>query len=169
MSLRELPAPGVCPTDFPGLSHYTEKAGPEKGRHAFDISLYGINLIKQLVAEHGLNCEFEESGSLVTAMDHRQARALEHDCNTFKAMGLDASVIQGRELEAEIKSPRYIAGMTFPYTGIVNPFKLARGMKALVEKMGVEIFEHTVVMRITPGRMHQVETVCRHLLSDQAM
>ena len=44
--------------DFPGLSHYTDKAGPEKGRHAFNISLYGINLIKQLVTEHGLDCEF---------------------------------------------------------------------------------------------------------------
>jgi glycine/D-amino acid oxidase-like deaminating enzyme len=100
-------------------------------------------LIKQLVAEHGLDCEFEENGSLVTAMDDKQARALEHDCNTFKAMRARRFGHTGQGAEAEIKSPRYIAGMTFPYTGIVNPFKLARGMKALVEEMGVEILEHT--------------------------
>ncbi len=149
---------GFVDTRVPGIYDYIEKAGPEKGRHAFDISLYGINLIKQLVSEHGLDCDFEENGSLVTALNDKQARALEHDCDTFKAMGLETSIIQGPELEAQIMSPRYIAGLTFPYTGIVNPYKLARGMKALVETMGVEILERTVVMRLTPGRKHRIET-----------
>ncbi|CAB1059143.1 hypothetical protein D1BOALGB6SA_3901 [Olavius sp. associated proteobacterium Delta 1] len=152
---------GFVDTRVPGIYDYIEKAGYEKGRHAFDISLYGINLIKQLVPEYGLDCEFEENGSLVTAMDDKQARALERDCATFKAMGLEASIIQGPELEAQIKSPRYIAGLTFPYTGIVNPYKLARGMKALVEDMGVEILEKTVVMRFTPsvGQMGEFKNI----------
>lgn len=149
---------GFVDTRVPGWANYAEKVGPENGRHAFDLSLYGINLIKQLVAEHGLDCEFEENGSLVTAMDNKQAQALEHACSSYKAMGLDASIIQGTELQTEINSPRYIAGLTFPYTGIVNPYKLARGMKDLVEKLGVEILERTVAMRFTPGRMHRVET-----------
>ena len=45
---------GFVDTRVPGLSHYTEKAGPEKGRHAFDISLYGINLIKWYAQRWGV-------------------------------------------------------------------------------------------------------------------
>jgi glycine/D-amino acid oxidase-like deaminating enzyme len=149
---------GFVDTRVPGWSRYYKAAGPEKGRRAFDLGRYGIHLIKQMVDEHGLDCEFEENGSLVTAMNEKQIRALESDCRNYKAMGLDASVVQGKELETHIKSPRYIAGLTFPYTGILNPYKLARGMKALVEGMGVEILERTVVMRFTPGRMHRVDT-----------
>ena len=33
--------------------------------------------------------------------------------------------------------PRYVAGLKFPYGGIVNPAKLARGMKRVVEGLGV--------------------------------
>ena len=73
-------------------------------------------------------------------------------------MGLDATLLQGKELEAEVRSPRYVAGLKFPYGGILNPAKLARGMKAVIEGAGVEVCERTLVLRVTPGKTHRVET-----------
>jgi glycine/D-amino acid oxidase-like deaminating enzyme len=73
-------------------------------------------------------------------------------------MGLDATLVQGRALEAEIRSSRYLAALKFPYGGIVNPAKLARGMKVAVERAGVEICERTRVLRVRPGRVHRIET-----------
>jgi glycine/D-amino acid oxidase-like deaminating enzyme len=134
---------GYCGAGIPGLMDYVDEAGPELGRKAFDATLYGMGQIRELVSEHGVECEFEENGMLEAAMDEEQAEHM---------------LVQGKELEAEIKSPRYIAGLKFPYGGIVNPAKLARGMKSVIENAGVEVRERSVVMRVTPGKVHRVET-----------
>jgi gamma-glutamylputrescine oxidase len=149
---------GFCDAGFSGLLPYVESVGPERGRKAFDVSLFGINQIKRLVAEEGIQCDFEENGMLETAMNEAQAKQLEQHAARYKAMGLETTLVSGKDLEAEIKSPRYVAGLKFPYGGILNPAKLARGMKPVVERAGVEVHERTVVLRVTPGKVHRVET-----------
>ncbi len=149
---------GLCDSGVPGLRSFIEEEGPEAGRKAFDATLYGIQQVRKLVTEHGLDCDFEENGMLEAAIDEEQAKELEKSHATYKSLGLDAILVQGKELEAEIKSPRYIAAMKFPYGAILNPAKLARGLKPIVEKAGVEIRERTLVMRVTPGKVHRVET-----------
>ncbi|HVM97513.1 MAG TPA: FAD-binding oxidoreductase, partial [Candidatus Acidoferrales bacterium] len=149
---------GFCDAGFSGLLRYVESAGPELGRKAFDASLYGIQQIKRLIAEHGVACDFEENGMLEAATDDEQAKQLEHHFATYKAMGLEATLLHGKALEAEIRSPRYVAGLKFPYGAILNPAKLARGLKDVVECDGVEVRERTVVLRVTTGKVHRVET-----------
>jgi len=149
---------GFCDAGFSGLLAYVHAAGPERGRKAFDASLYGIAQIKQMVREHGVQCDFEENGMLEAALNEEQAEHLEQHRATYASMGLDATQVQGRALEAEIRSPRYVAGLKFPYGAILNPAKLARGMKTVVERAGVEVRERTLVLRVTPGKVHRVET-----------
>ena len=62
------------------------------------------------------------------------------------------------QLEVEIKSPLFIAGLVTPYGANLNPAKLARGMKRVVEEHGVVVKERSVVTRITPGKTNQVDT-----------
>ncbi|RJP25707.1 MAG: FAD-dependent oxidoreductase [Candidatus Abyssobacteria bacterium SURF_5] len=149
---------GFCDAGIPGLMDYVHEAGPELGRKAFDATLYGLKQIRELSTEHGVKCDFEENGMLEAAMDEEQAENLEKEYELYKTMGLDATIVQGQELKMEVNSPRYLALLKFPYGGIVNPAKLARGMKPLIEKAGVEVHECTVVMRVTPGKQHRVET-----------
>ena len=149
---------GFCDAGFSGFLQYVEAAGPERGREAFDASLYGINQIKRLVGEYGVQCDFEENGMLETALNDAHAKELERHLATYRAMGLDATLLQGRDLEAEIRSPRYVAALKFPYGGIVNPAKLARGMKGVIERAGVEVRERTLVLGVTPRKVHRVET-----------
>jgi glycine/D-amino acid oxidase-like deaminating enzyme len=149
---------GFCDAAVPGFSEYFKKYGPEKGRKAFDATLYGIDQIKELTLRYDVDCDFEENGMLEAAVNDEQAKALEEEIGKYKELGLKATLIQGKELEAEIRSPRYVAGLKFPYGGIVNPVKLARGMKSMVEELGVEVRERTVVMRVNPGKKHRIET-----------
>jgi len=149
---------GFCDAGVPGLRSFIEEAGPEAGRKAFDATLYGIRQIRELVAEHGVDCDFEENGMLEAAVDEEQAKELEKSHEVYKSLGLNATLIQGKELEAEIKSPRYVAGMKFPYGAVLNPAKLALGLKPVVERAGVEVRERTLVLRVTPGKIHRIET-----------
>jgi glycine/D-amino acid oxidase-like deaminating enzyme len=131
---------------------------PEVQRREIDVSMHGIGQVRKMVSEHNIDCDFEENGMLYTAMNHEQAARLEEDHEKFKSLGLEATMLHGKDLEAEIRSPLFVTGMKYPYGGIVNPAKLARGMKPLIEKLGVKVRERTVVMRVTPGRMHRIET-----------
>lgn len=149
---------GFCDAGFSGLLHYIGAVGPELGRKAFDASLFGINQVKRLVAEDGVQCDFEQNGMLEAAIDEQQAQQLERHHATYQSMGLDTTLVHGKELEAEVRSPRYIAGLKFPYGAILNPAKLARGMKPVIERAGVEVCERTVVLRVIPGKLHRVET-----------
>ena len=149
---------GFCDAGFSGLLGYVKAAGPELGRKAFEASLFGIDQVKRMVAEHGVQCDFEQNGMLEAALDEQQAQQLDRHHATYKSLGLETTLVQGKELEAEVRSPRYVAGLKFPYGAILNPAKLARGMKPVIERAGVEVWERTVVMRVTPGKVHHVET-----------
>jgi glycine/D-amino acid oxidase-like deaminating enzyme len=158
---------GFCDAGFSGLLPWAQEVGPERGRKAFDASLFGLAQIKRMVAEHGVQCDFEENGMLGAAMTDEQAAELEALQALYRSMGLEATLIQGRELEAQIRSPRYVAGLMFPYGGIVNPAKLARGVKTVVERDGVAIFERTRVLRVEPGTTHRIETEMGELRAPQ--
>jgi len=135
-----------------------EQTDPERRQQDLEVSLHGLNQIKMLVSEYGVECDFQENGMLEVALDEKQARELEAYREALESFGLEASLLQGKALEAEIRSPLFVAGLNQPYGATLNPAKLARGMKRVIEEIGVEVRERTVVTRITPGKINLVDT-----------
>ena len=131
---------------------------PEVRQKNLDVSFYGLKFIKRMISEYGVVCDLEENGMLEVALNEKHVRGLEEFQSYLKSFGLDSTLLRGEELETEIKSPLFIAGLNNPYGAILNPAKLAREMKKVVEEVGVEVRERTVVTRITPGKINHVDT-----------
>ena len=147
---------GFCiATDLVGE---TENVDSETRQKNLDVSFYGLKFIKRMIAEHGVECDLEENGMLEVALNEKQVRGLDEFKDELKSFGLDSTLLCGDELDTEIKSSRFIAGLKNPHGAILNPAKLAREMKRVVEEVGVDVRERTVVTRITPGKTNLVDT-----------
>jgi glycine/D-amino acid oxidase-like deaminating enzyme len=135
-----------------------EQSDPELCQQSLEVSSYGVEFIKKMITEYGIDCDFNESGMLSVAINEKQTNELEEYRADLESFGLRSTLIQGKELEKEIKSPLFVAGLKEPHGAILNPAKLAYEMKRVVEKIGVEIKERTVVTRITPGKVNLIDT-----------
>jgi glycine/D-amino acid oxidase-like deaminating enzyme len=131
---------------------------PQLLQDRIDVSFYGLKQVKQVIAEHGVDCDLQETGMLNVAFSENQARSLREYNENLQSIGLESRFLVGEEVEVELKSPRVIAAQVIPHGAVINPAKLARGMKRIVEELGVEVRERSVVTRITPGRVNVVDT-----------
>ncbi len=130
----------------------------EARKRNLKVSMQGLNQIKEFISEYGLDCDFDERGMLDTAMNEGQVKIMEREYEIVKDFGLNAEILYGKDLEKEIKSPRYIAALKTDHGATLDPAKLARGMKKIVENLGVEIRERSLVTRVVPGKVHHVDT-----------
>lgn len=139
------------------LLNWKEK-DPDRRRKDLEVSFYGHRQIEVMISEHGVDCEYEKNGMLDVALNDEQIKDLERFSSKLSLFGLDSTLVQGQELDAEIKSPLFVAGLKIPYGATLNPAKLVREMKRVVEEMGVEIRERSVVTHVSPGKVHAVDT-----------
>jgi len=140
------------------LLNDNDDVDPDQRRKNLEVSSYGLNFIKKMISDYEVECDLEENGMLEVALNSKHVRGLEEFQSYLSTYGLDATLLRGDELRNEIKSPRFIAGLNIPHGAILNPAKLVREMKRVVEEVGVEVRERTVVTRITPGKTNHIDT-----------
>jgi len=136
----------------------SKRTDPVAREKCLTVSRYGIRQIERFIDNLGLDCDFEQNGMLEMAMDDTQARFLEKEGRELSEWGFDVLFLQGESLKNEVKSSRYVAGLFIKEGATLNPAKLARGMKRIVEESGVEIREKSVVARVVPGKTHHIDT-----------
>ena len=98
-----------------------------------------LDAIEAAVHRYGIDCGFERTGSIAVATEEYQVAALREDAGQDGATFLDAGAVR-----AEVNSPTYLAGLWDKHgTAMVQPARLAWGLAAACERLGVRIFERT--------------------------
>jgi glycine/D-amino acid oxidase-like deaminating enzyme len=121
--------------------------GPANGRERFPdefatlqrLGAENLSAIEAAVGRYGIDCDFERTGTITVATDDYQVAELREAAESDGATFLDQEAMR-----AEVNSPTYLAGSwDREGTALVQPARLAWGLAAASERIGVRIAERT--------------------------
>lgn len=111
------------------------------------LGMQNLDEIEAIIAELGLDADFERNGAIDLATEPHQVEWLREAADGEHAVFLDTDAVR-----AEVHSPTYLAGLLRTAdSSLVHPAKLARALARACADLGVEIFEHSPVESIGDG------------------
>jgi gamma-glutamylputrescine oxidase len=144
--------------------------GRADARRLFDLSVEALDLTRSLIAEHTIDCDYRPNHVHVAVKPRHVtelqdwARELheEYDYPTAQLVNRD-------QLQAHVRSDRYLGGLIDSRSGHLHPLKFTQGVAGAAESAGALIFENSQVLRYEDGPEVVVHTGqgtvrCAHLV-----
>jgi gamma-glutamylputrescine oxidase len=116
--------------------------GAADARRIWDITVEGLALQRELIARHGIDCDYL-AGQMQVAIKPRQDADLRAEVETLNTRYDYPSIrmVEREELRATIASERYISGTYDANCGHLHPLNYTLGLAAAAERHGSRIFE----------------------------
>jgi glycine/D-amino acid oxidase-like deaminating enzyme len=161
---------GFAMTVF-GLSvWWSEKRfGAERARQAHLYMEAAVDLVGELITRNNIDCDARRSGFLRAATTPGYLKRIQEDVERVQRWGVQGIEWIGPEaLSRRVRSPVYLGAWWEPRCIILNPAKLARGMKRAAQNAGAVLYENTPVLSVeraaefalrTPGGVVKAERV----------
>ncbi len=105
-----------------------------------------LDAIEETIRRYDIDCRFERNGGLDVATEPHQVDELRELVEARQAAGHDVRLLDADATRALVNSPTYLAAQHDPHgTALVEPARLAWGLRAACYDLGVRIHEHTRV------------------------
>jgi gamma-glutamylputrescine oxidase len=154
---------------YAGQSAIEQQLPAAGARQAWDITVEGLDWLRQRIARHGIDCDYMP-GHLSLAVNARKARMLEawagHVARTYD---YPMQVIPPGAIGDWIASTRFHAGLFDPRAGHLHPLKYCLGLAGAARAAGVRLFEDSPVKQVAHGDPAVVSTAqgqvaCRYVV-----
>ncbi|WP_206613549.1 NAD(P)/FAD-dependent oxidoreductase [Parahaliea mediterranea] len=114
--------------------------------------------VEAVLAREGIDCDYHRGGGLFAAARYPEQRAtqLAH-LDHYRALGYseaDYRWLAGDELAARLRLHQPLGAIYTPHIARIHPAKLVRALAACVERLGVDVFEHSPVIGQAGGELH---------------
>jgi glycine/D-amino acid oxidase-like deaminating enzyme len=108
-----------------------------------------LDEIEQAVGRYGIDCDFARTGELAVATAGWQVDALRETAAAASTLGAEVRLLDAAGVRAAVNSPTYAGGL-WDVSGcaIVDPARLAWGLRRACLQAGVRIYEHTPVTSV---------------------
>ena len=105
-----------------------------------------LDAIEKAVADHGIECSWERTGELTVATAPWQVDALAELPDLARPVGSDLEWLDRDEVRRRVASPTYLGGvLDRDGVAMVDPARLARGLRDACLRSGVRLHENTPV------------------------
>lgn len=133
------------------LLHTAKKLGEENAGTAYRFMYGAVEHVKRIVAQHAIDCDLEATGYLLLNTCPARTRRARREIALAHRLGFAHEWLEGGALDEYIRGPHFHSGVFDPRPCVLNPAKLARGMKRIIEGLGVRVFEQTPLDALTDG------------------
>ncbi len=133
--------------------------GKQKATEAHHYMEKAVDLVGDLVKENKIDCDYERTGFLRVATSEKYKKRILHEIELVKSQGIEGiDWIDQEAVRREVNSPLYLGAWWEPRCALVNPAKLAWGMKAAAERLGARVYENSPVKTVSKGEKIVVKT-----------
>ncbi|MFH1136896.1 MAG: FAD-dependent oxidoreductase [Pseudomonadota bacterium] len=134
------------------LSITALRFGKAKARESHLYMERAVDLLRDLVKELNLDCDYEHPGFLRVATSDKYKKRIMHEVELAHKLGITGiEWLEKDRTRAEVDSPMYLGAWWEPRCGILNPAKLSWSWAEKVRSMGVEVHERTPVTEVKRG------------------
>lgn len=137
---------GFCESSLTHGPENGQQHVPQENDRLIGLGIENLDAIEEAIGRYGIDCDFERTGIINIATEQYQvdAMALEHD------PGSDRQWLDAEALRDHIRSPQYLGGLRETRTAsILDPAKLCWGLQRVIQDLGVEVYEHSIVRSLT--------------------
>jgi glycine/D-amino acid oxidase-like deaminating enzyme len=123
--------------------------GEKRARRLFETSLDSIGCLERLVAEEGLDCEYERSGHVQAAAKASHFESFRREQALLAAtFQHNVELVPASEQRRELGSPAYFGLLVDERSGAINPARFVHGLAGAANRAGAVIVEGAAVMSI---------------------
>ncbi len=160
----------VCPGHNKEHSYLVDKAGRNDADKLWQMSLESVELVKELVGKHNIQCDLK-SGIAYVAARPKDVQYM-HDSATYMQQELKYDGVRHlstAEVQDMLGTDQYYGGKLWTEAAHLHPLNYALGLAAAAVKAGVQIYENSRVSGYQAGSQAQVRTDkgvvrCRYIL-----
>ncbi|NEA65436.1 FAD-dependent oxidoreductase [Streptomyces sp. SID12488] len=124
---------------------------PDEIHRLQELGARNLDEIEKSVARHSLDCDFERTGEIDVATEPHQATELRawYEELDRKGLATGTEFLDTEAVREQVASPTFLAGL-HDRTGVamLNPAKLAWGLKRACLRLGVRVYEHTPALTL---------------------
>ncbi|MBT0566802.1 FAD-binding oxidoreductase [Williamsia sp. CHRR-6] len=129
-----------------------------------------LDEIEKSLVRLGVDADAERVGELDIANHDWQLDQLREHCDTAAQFGLPDVLLDTDAARATIASPMVLGATFDPHVMMLDPARLAWGLAAAAERLGVHIAEHTAVTGISRSRGRvRVSTAIGSITADRVV
>jgi len=113
-----------------------------------------VDEVGDVTEREGIDCHYARGGALYFAINRPQLDRIRRRYDMARSFGFDSEdyrLLSAREVTARINAAGVHGGMLATHCAALHPARLARGLAAVVERLGVHLHEGTAAIGTHPG------------------
>lgn len=125
---------------------------PKEMPKLVELGHKNLDGIEATIKQYNIDCDFIRSGEINVATEEYQVDELHEEAEESVAVGEHIQFLDRDQMRARANSPTYLAGIHDPSVALVNPARLAWGLRRACLEVGVRLFERTQVTALEEKR-----------------
>ena len=118
-----------------------ERYGPEAGTALYRETLDSYALVKRLIAEESIDCDFREVGHLELAYAPSHVPELEHAKASLATVGVESTIVPRERIREEIGTDAYFGALAVEGSALLHPGRYFAGLAAAADRVGADLHE----------------------------